>query len=78
MTSPLGALAGAALVLTTRDQLAAPWPGHGPLLLGALFVAAVYLLPRGVAGIRPPRLPHPRRRAAAGPPPTPSSPEAGP
>ncbi|MFJ1703872.1 branched-chain amino acid ABC transporter permease [Kitasatospora sp. NPDC088346] len=76
--SPLGALAGAALVLTTRDQLAAPWPGHGPLLLGGLFVAAVYLLPRGLAGVRPPRLPHPRRPAAAGRPPRPNPPEAGP
>nr|WP_232246667.1 branched-chain amino acid ABC transporter permease [Kitasatospora mediocidica] len=50
--SPLGALAGAVLVVVVRDQLAARWPGHGPLLLGALFVAAVYLLPDGVAGVR--------------------------
>lgn len=32
--------------------MASSWPGHGPLLLGALFVAAVYLLPRGLAGLR--------------------------
>lgn len=55
ITSPLGAVAGTALVVITRDQLAARWPGHGPLVLGALFVAAVYLVPRGIAGIRLPR-----------------------
>lgn len=46
-----GALAGAALVVAVRDWAATTVPGHGPLLLGALFVAAVYLLPRGVAGV---------------------------
>jgi branched-chain amino acid transport system permease protein len=45
-----GALAGAALVLAARDWLAAPLPGHAPLLLGAVFVAAAYLLPRGLTG----------------------------
>ncbi|MDH6132023.1 ABC-type branched-subunit amino acid transport system permease subunit [Kitasatospora sp. MAA4] len=50
--SPLGALAGTVLVVVVRDQLAAHWPGHGPLLLGALFVAAVYLLPDGITSIR--------------------------
>lgn len=43
---------GAGLIVTTRDWVASSWPGHGPLLLGALFVAAVYLLPRGLAGLR--------------------------
>jgi branched-chain amino acid transport system permease protein len=48
-----GAMAGAALVLTVRDWAAATIAGHGPLLLGAVFIAAVYLLPRGLAGLRP-------------------------
>ncbi|MFG3053257.1 branched-chain amino acid ABC transporter permease [Kitasatospora sp. NPDC048239] len=79
VTSPLGALAGTALVLITRDQLAAHWPGHGPLLLGALFIAAVYLLPRGFAGIRLPRLPHGSPPAPpARPAPGATTPEAGP
>ncbi|MFE2020870.1 ABC transporter permease [Streptomyces sp. NPDC059499] len=51
-TSVIGALMGAGLIVTTRDWVAGSWPGHGPLLLGALFVAAVYLLPRGLAGLR--------------------------
>jgi branched-chain amino acid transport system permease protein len=46
-----GALSGAALVVAVRDWAATAVPGHGPLLLGALFVAAVYLLPRGMAGL---------------------------
>ncbi|MEU8705591.1 ABC transporter permease [Streptomyces sp. NPDC048565] len=51
-TSVIGALMGAGLIVTTRDWVAGSWPGHGPLLLGVLFVAAVYLLPRGLAGLR--------------------------
>ncbi|MFJ1597211.1 branched-chain amino acid ABC transporter permease [Streptomyces sp. NPDC088261] len=50
-TSVIGALAGAGLIVLTRDLVASSWPGHGPLLLGVLFVAAVYLLPRGLAGL---------------------------
>lgn len=50
--SVIGALFGAGLIVTTRDWLASSWPGHGPLLLGVLFVATVYLLPRGLAGLR--------------------------
>jgi branched-chain amino acid transport system permease protein len=46
-----GALLGAALVLVVRDWLATPFPGHAPLLLGAVFVAAAYLLPGGLAGL---------------------------
>jgi branched-chain amino acid transport system permease protein len=46
-----GALVGAALVLAVRDWLATPFPGHAPLLLGGVFVAAVYLLPNGLAGL---------------------------
>lgn len=46
-----GALAGAALIVYTRDWLGGKWPGHAPLLLGVLFVVAVYLLPDGAAGV---------------------------
>jgi branched-chain amino acid transport system permease protein len=51
-TSPLGALFGAGLIVATQDWLAGPFPGHGPLLLGLMFIVAVYALPDGVAGIR--------------------------
>ncbi|MEV7251951.1 branched-chain amino acid ABC transporter permease [Streptomyces cyaneofuscatus] len=50
-TSVIGALAGAGLIVITRDWVAGWWPGHGELLLGVLFVLAVYLLPRGLAGL---------------------------
>lgn len=49
-TSIWGALAAAGLVVAVRDWAATGVPGHGPLLLGALFVVAVFVLPRGVAG----------------------------
>lgn len=48
----IGALLGAGLIVATRDWVAGSWPGHGPLLLGVLFVATVYVLPRGLAGLR--------------------------
>lgn len=48
-----GALAAAALVVTVRDWAAANIAGHGPLLLGVLFVVAVFVLPRGVVGALP-------------------------
>lgn len=51
-SSLTGALAGAALIVGTRDWLAGPWPGHAPMLVGALLIAAVYVLPRGIAGLR--------------------------
>lgn len=51
-TSVIGGLLGAGLIVFTRDWVASSWPGHGPLLLGMLFIAAVYLLPRGLAGLR--------------------------
>ncbi|MFI1226800.1 MULTISPECIES: ABC transporter permease subunit [unclassified Streptomyces] len=51
-TSVIGALLGAGLIIATRDWVAGSWPGHGPLLLGVLFVVTVYLLPRGLAGLR--------------------------
>jgi len=46
-----GAFAGAALIVGTRDWLAGPWPGHAPLLVGAMLIAAVYVLPGGLSGL---------------------------
>lgn len=53
-----GPCLGAALVVFVRDSLGPSLDGHGPLVLGLVFIAVVYLLPRGVAGIRPPRRTH--------------------
>lgn len=50
-----GACVGAGLVILVRDSLGPTLDGHGPLVLGVLFVLVVYLMPRGVAGIRPRR-----------------------
>ncbi|MGP3911443.1 branched-chain amino acid ABC transporter permease [Nonomuraea sp. 10N515B] len=47
-----GPCLGAALVLLVRDNLSASIDGHGPLLLGLLFVAVVFVMPRGLAGVR--------------------------
>jgi branched-chain amino acid transport system permease protein len=47
-----GALAAAALVVAVRDWAAAGVPGHGPLVLGGLFILAVFALPDGLAGAR--------------------------
>lgn len=46
-----GPCLGAAVVLLARDNLSAYLGGHGPLALGLVFVAAVFLLPYGLAGI---------------------------
>lgn len=46
-----GAALGAALVIAVRDALGPTLGGHGELVLGLVFVAVVYLLPRGVAGL---------------------------
>ncbi|EST26618.1 hypothetical protein N566_23720 [Streptomycetaceae bacterium MP113-05] len=51
-TSVVGAVFGAALIVATRDWLSGIWPGYGPALLGVLFVVTVYLLPRGLPGLR--------------------------
>lgn len=48
-----GAVVGTALVITARDWLSGLLPGHAPVLLGALFVIAAYVLPRGTAGLLP-------------------------
>lgn len=50
-----GAVVGAALVVLIRDALGPSLAGHGQLVLGLVFVLAVYLLPRGFAGARLPR-----------------------
>lgn len=47
-----GACLGAGLVIFTQDYFGHLVSGHSPLLLGALFVLAVYLLPKGIAGGR--------------------------
>jgi branched-chain amino acid transport system permease protein len=47
-----GACLGAALVIVVRDALGPSLDGHGTLVLGIAFVAVVYLLPRGAAGLR--------------------------
>jgi branched-chain amino acid transport system permease protein len=54
-----GAAFGAALVVLVRDELSPQLGGRGPLVLGLVFIVAVYLLPRGFAGLR---LPRPARR----------------
>jgi len=53
-----GAALGAAVVVLVRDELSPQLGGRGPLVLGLVFVAAVYLLPRGFAGTRLPRSRH--------------------
>lgn len=51
-----GAVAGTALVVFARDfiggKLTGDLAGRGSLLLGVVFVLAVYLMPRGFAGLR--------------------------
>ena len=46
-----GPVLGAAVVVLVRDTYGPQLDGHGPLLLGAVFVVAVYVLPRGFAGL---------------------------
>jgi branched-chain amino acid transport system permease protein len=45
-----GPVLGAAVVVLVRDTFGPQLDGHGPLLLGLVFVLAVYVLPRGLAG----------------------------
>jgi branched-chain amino acid transport system permease protein len=47
-----GPCVGAALVVFVRDSLGPSLHGHGPLVLGLVFIAVVFALPRGVAGVR--------------------------
>lgn len=60
-----GAALGAGLVTLVRDELGPTLDGRGPLLLGIVFVLAVYLLPRGFAGLRRPTR-RPTRRPGRG------------
>jgi branched-chain amino acid transport system permease protein len=46
-----GPVLGAAVVVLVRDTFGPDLDGHGPLLLGLVFVVAVYVLPRGFAGL---------------------------
>jgi branched-chain amino acid transport system permease protein len=46
-----GAMAGAALVVFVRDYIGANVGGHGPLFVGAMFVAVIYFMPQGIAGV---------------------------
>jgi branched-chain amino acid transport system permease protein len=46
-----GTCVGAALVVLTQDYIGGFLAGYGTLLLGVLFVLAVYLIPRGIAGL---------------------------
>ncbi|WP_237535625.1 branched-chain amino acid ABC transporter ATP-binding protein/permease [Streptomyces sp. SID3343] len=65
--SLIGALIGSGLIVFTRDWLSGPWPGHGPLLLGVLFLIAVYTLPSGLVGLAPPSPRAAWRRLAGAP-----------
>jgi branched-chain amino acid transport system permease protein len=51
-----GAILGAVLVIIIRDEIGTQLDGRGPLLLGIAFIVVVFLLPRGFAGMRLPRL----------------------
>ena len=45
-----GPVLGAAVVVYVRDEIGVSLGGHGPLLLGVVFILSVYLLPGGIAG----------------------------
>ena len=47
-----GGIAAVAVVVAVREWAAASVPGHGPLLLGLLFIASVYLLANGRPRVR--------------------------
>lgn len=47
-----GACLGAAILVVMNEVVSQRLGGNGPLVLGAIFVVAVYALPRGIAGIR--------------------------
>jgi branched-chain amino acid transport system permease protein len=46
-----GPVLGAAVVVLVQYTFGPQLDGHGPLLLGVVFVVAVYVLPRGFAGL---------------------------
>ena len=47
-----GPCVGAAVVILVRDSLGPSLDGHGPLVLGLVFIVVVFAMPRGVAGVR--------------------------
>jgi len=47
-----GPCLGAAIVVAVRDYLGPSLAGHGSLVLGAIFVAVVFLVPGGLARVR--------------------------
>lgn len=61
-----GPIIGAGVVIFVRDWLGGQFEGRGTLMLGVVFVLAVYILPRGIAGVRrwwPSRVPAGERRS---------------
>lgn len=48
-----GPVLGAAVVVYVRDEIGVSLGGHGPLVLGIVFILSVYLLPGGFAGLTP-------------------------
>jgi branched-chain amino acid transport system permease protein len=60
-----GPVLGAAVVVLVRDTFGPQLDGHGPLLLGVVFVVAVYVLPRGFAGLAGLRTRRPRSPGGA-------------
>jgi branched-chain amino acid transport system permease protein len=59
-----GACLGAGVVVVVRDYLGPDLGGHGPIVLGLVFIVVVYVLPRGVAGIQVPQGLRRHRQAA--------------
>lgn len=59
-----GPVIGAFVVILVRDWLSAYVDGKGALMLGVLFVVAVYTLPRGIAGARWSKRIRPTRKAS--------------
>jgi len=49
-----GACVGAGVLVLMNEVVGQYLSGYGPLVLGMIFVVAVYVLPRGIAGIRLP------------------------
>lgn len=47
-----GPIVAAAIVILIRDEIGAIADGRGGMILGIVFVLAVFLLPRGIAGLR--------------------------
>jgi branched-chain amino acid transport system permease protein len=60
-----GSCLGAAIIVVVSDVISQDLEGRGPLMLGIVFVLAVYALPRGLAGI-PRRGKHERPVRAGG------------